>query len=40
MITGRTNIGGFGTDDDMTAVAAFSNLDFALFKYLSGLDIF
>ena len=32
-------LGSLGADDDMTAVAAFPNLDLALLEHLRGLEI-
>ena len=33
------NVGGFGTYDDVSAVAAFPDLDFALFEHLGGFHV-
>ena len=39
MIAGGANFGSLCSNDDVSAVAAFPNLDFALFNYLSHLNV-
>ena len=39
VVAGGADVGGLGADDDVAAVAAFPDLDLALFKDLGGLDI-
>lgn len=39
MITNGADFGSLCAYDDVTAVTAFPNLDFASFEYLSGFDV-
>ena len=39
MEANRTNVGGFGADDDVSAVAALPDADAALAEDLGSLDV-
>ena len=39
MVAGGANFGGFGADDDVSAITTFPDFYFALFKYRCSFDV-